>query len=360
MRLIHVVPTLPPPLEGVGTYALALAGALATGHGIESRFLVGDPGWRGEAEHPARALAARTASELASTLATEGPGAVLVHYANYGYARRGCPGWLVAGLLAHRREAGGRLLAFFHELWASGPPWASSFWLGPWQRRLVRRLARAADWRGTSLPLYADLLARYLPRPSVAVMPVFSTVGEPPAVPPLGARPRRLVVFGGTGARERAFGPSGSALERACRELGIEEVREIGPPLPWVPRQVAGVPVRSLGALPAEQVSRELLGAAAGFLAYPPEFLGKSTIFAAYAAHGLLPVCAAEAARWPADPPLWRPGQSAGEEVLEAIAGAAHAWYGGHSLAQQAGVVAEILGRGSRERFKSLATHERP
>ncbi len=345
-RLLHLVPTLPPPLEGVGTYALALAGALAEQHGVESRFLVGDPGWRGTAEHPARAVTARGAGPLAADLAAEGGSAVLVHYANYGYARRGCPGWLVAGLRRHRQVTGGPLLACFHELWASGPPWTSSFWLRPWQRSLVRRLAHSADWRGTSLPLYAELLAAFVPRERVSVMPVFSTVGEPAEVPPLGARPRRLVVFGGPGARTRAFGPARPALERTCRELGIEEVRDIGSPLPGTPREVAGAPVLSLGALPADRVSQELFGAGAGFLAYPPDFLGKSTIFAAYAAHGLLPVCAADAVSWPPDPPLWRPGQGAGEEVLQAIADAAHAWYGGHSLRQQAEEVAELLCRG--------------
>ena len=64
----------------------------------------------------------------------------------------------------------------------------------------------------------------------------------------------------------------------------------MGPPLEENGAAVDGVPVRRLGVLPAAEVG-ELLGSSlAGFVAYPAYFLPKSTIFAAYCAHGMLPV----------------------------------------------------------------------
>ena len=47
--LVHVVPRLPPALDGVGSYAAALARGLAAAAGIDGRFVVADPGpWEAE------------------------------------------------------------------------------------------------------------------------------------------------------------------------------------------------------------------------------------------------------------------------------------------------------------------------
>ena len=50
-EVIQIVPRLPPPEEGVGSFALALAGALRDGHGIASRFaaVAASPAALGEA-----------------------------------------------------------------------------------------------------------------------------------------------------------------------------------------------------------------------------------------------------------------------------------------------------------------------
>lgn len=310
MRIVQVVPHLPPPFEGVGTYAAVLAEALAK-LGIETRFLVPD----------------RTAEGLRREIGDAET--VLLHYAGYGYHRRGCPAWLVEGLARWRSPSGNRLVTVFHEVWATGPPWRSSFWLLPLQRRIAAALARRSGALATTLPVYADLLRPWAKE--VAVLPVFSTVGEPAAVPGFGERARRVVVFGGAGVRGRTWGPFLPDLARTVRELGAEEILDVGPPVD-VPDTVEGVPVRALGVLPPAEVSGLLLGSAAGFLAYPPKFLPKSTIFAAYCAHGVLPVCA------------WQDGRHywTGEGDPQATAAAAREWYGGHALALQA------------ERFRSL------
>ena len=71
---------------------------------------------------------------------------VLLHYSGYGYAPRGAPLWLVEGLERWKEHrARRRLIVMFHETWASGLPWQSSFWLCPLQRWCVARIARLAD-----------------------------------------------------------------------------------------------------------------------------------------------------------------------------------------------------------------------
>lgn len=362
MRLIQIVPHLPPPMEGVGTYALALARELRRRMGVASQMLVTDPAWTGsEPGEGASAvpLAERSARGLMEALhrvaSGEGgtPEPVLVHYANYAYQRRGCPRWLVDGLLHWRREVAGGLVTLFHEVYATGPPWRSSFWLWRRQRRLARALAAASTAAVTSLERYAARLAAPASRDRVEVRPVFSTVGEPTSVPPLARRGCRLVTFGGRGGRRLAYGRLRGQLEVACRTLETEEILDVGPPLEALPAAVAGVPVRGLGPLPASEVSRLLADARAGFLAYPGAFLPKSTVFAAYAAHGVIPVCA-----WPREPTpgeglqpgehYWGPAGDKGAltpEELESMAAAAHRWYQDHSLERQVELFGELLSR---------------
>lgn len=338
MKIVQIVPLLPPPFEGVGTYAIALAGALARRQGMETRFVVGDPAWHGGADG-AGAVPARSAADLLAAIGEDRT--VLLHYANYGYQPRGCPHWLVEGLRRwHARGGGRRLATLFHEVCASGPPWRSSFWLRPVQRRLAARMVRASDALATTLESYGALLRLWAGEREIAVMPVFSTVGEPATVPPLSGRARRIVVFGGAGIRRRAYGRFLPALAATVRALAAAEICDTGPAIA-LPAAVGGVPVRALGVLPPGEVEDLLLGSTAGFLAYPPAYLPKSTIFAAYCAHGVMPVCASSQRddRGPLVPGehYLPPGPAlpSGEAELQAVAGRARAWYLEHSLERQ-------------------------
>jgi len=324
--VVQIVPALPPPYEGVSGAALALAGALSARCGIETKFVTG--------------AATRTAEALLTALEAEDTPRVLLHYANYGYHRRGCPFWLVEGLRRwQQRGASRKLITLFHEVWATGPPWRSSFWLFPLQKRLAAVLARLSVGMVTSLELYARMVGSWAGNRPVRVMPIASTIGEPLAAPSLAERAPRLAVFGGAGVRARAWTREAAALAAACRELGIEEIVDIGPPA-GAPQRLGGLPVREMGVLPAAEVAAVLLGSRAGFVSYPPPFLPKSGIFAAYCSHGVVPVCAWSRRARPAGPlpPFWRLGLDPAE-----VAQRARAWYGEHDLARQAEVFRELL-----------------
>src|SRR5205814_809339 len=56
----------------------------------------------------------------------------------------------------------------------------------------------------------------------------------------------------------------------------------------------AGTPIISKGVLPRNAVSELLQRARFGFVAYPLDFIGKSGVFAAYAAHGVVPIVLSE------------------------------------------------------------------
>ena len=238
----------------------------------------------------------------------------------------------------------------FHELYAFGPPWRSAFWTSRIQQRIAARLARLSSACVTNMRRYANWLGSRAPQHAnrIKVLPVFSTVGEPAQVPACAERPARLAVFGTPGWRRRAYTEHRDCLERVCAQLRLTELVDIGAACGVVPE--LGVPCVQKGSLPAEQLSRELLSCRAGFLSYPVPFLGKSTIFAAYAAHGLVPFTHAANSEVSEDGlqpsrhfVLAAPSFAADNEACSLVAGNAFQWYGAHRMEVHAGTFKPLL-----------------
>jgi len=356
MFIFQVVPRLPPAIDGLGDYALNLARQLRQDFGITTHFLVGDPTWTGNQEieeFPISQVTERSANTLLSLLPS-GKSTVLLHYVGYGYAQRGCPFWLVEGLQRWRTaNANHHLVTMFHELYASGLPWTSAFWLSPWQRNLVARLVRLSDRAITSKQLYGDILHKLSKskHTHISAIPVFSNVGEPQNLLPLAKRQRRLVVFGGRNRRLRIYQHSLAVLSRTCKMLKIKEVVDIGAATGLTLSPVNGVPIVEMGQRPASVISTILSNSLAGFLDYSPDFLAKSTIFAAYCAHGMLPVNTC-CNTLPVDgvesgKHYWIPDEQAtklhNDREWQAIADNAYTWYQSHDLTAQAKIVANLL-----------------
>jgi hypothetical protein len=317
---------------------------------MESRFIVGDSSWsRGNEieEFPAYRLVERSSTALLSDLMNfKPPYAVLLHYVGYGYARRGAPGWLVKGLeLWGERYHDASLVTMFHEIYATGPFWTSSFWMSSLQKRIAARLAQLSDACLTSRQGYAKILhelSRNKHR-SIVTLPVFSNIGEPEETPrPLKDRKRRLVVFGSRRSRLRVYEKSLSSLERVCRALDIKEIFDVGPSIKYSNvSQVGNVPVVRMGQRPAAEVSSILSDSIVGFFDYNHAFLAKSTIFAAYCAHRLI-LMSAPCQSAPANEDglkvgkhYWVADASARNLDLsmgQTIADNAYAWYLNHNL----------------------------
>lgn len=351
MQITSIITRLPPTVDGVGDYALNLAKQLRKDFDLETHFVVGDPMWTGATEiegFSINRVSGCSANALLSLLPSEQQQqtTILLHYVNYGYAKRGCPVWLVDGLQRWRNASINRfVVTMFHEVYASGPPWASSFWLSPLQRNLAVRVAQLSDRCLTNREGYAQLLYELSlgKHSQIPTLPVFSNLGEPNRLPPLAKRERRVVVFGSPSNRLRVYRESFTKLELTCQRLGIEEIWDIGPSASLTLSTVNGVPVVQLGQRSAAEISSILLNSLAGFFDYNPDYLAKSGIFAAYCAHGLLPVhgrCSA----LPVDgievgKHYWMPdGSTTGlkELELQAIADNAYTWYQTHNLSVQA------------------------
>ncbi|MEH2364913.1 glycosyltransferase family 1 protein [Nostoc sp.] len=361
-RITAIVPRLPPAVDGVGDYALNLAVQLRQDFGLVNDFVIGDPNWSGDPfirGFTVNQVAEQSSAALLELLPNEQHSrtTVLLHYVGYGYAKRGCPLWLIEGL-EHWRKAGTsrHLVTMFHEIYAFGSIWTSQFWTSPLQRNLAARLVCLSDRCLTSKQEYAEIITKLGQgkHPKVATLPVFSNVGEPENLTSLSERPRRLVIFGGRGPRSRVYQDSQLALQRTCVDLEIEEILDIGTPLNFEIKPVNNIPVVCLGVKSAEEISNLFSNSVAGFFNYPTEFLAKSTIFAAYSAHRLLPIGTwykgqdldgLEAGKhyWLGDKYQYRMNLSIGQTVADN----AYAWYQKHKLSVQADAFVTYLTTGT-------------
>lgn len=359
MLVFSLVTRLPPAIDGVGDYGLNLALKLRKYFNIETHFVVADTTWQGATQIEEFAISQLRECSVKSLLAVLPnerflPSTILLHYVNYGYAKRGCPVWLVDGLQHWKNTSVNRsLVTMFHETYASGPPWTSSFWLSPLQKNLAARLVKMSDRCLTNRENYAKVLSQLSlgKQTQIPTLPVFSNIGEPEEVPPLAERNRRLVIFGSPSSRRRVYQESFAELERTCKLLEIEEILDIGTSTNLTLSTVSHVPVVELGKHSASEISHFMLNSLAGFFDYNPEYLAKSGIFAAYCAHGLLPV-SDRSSDLPVDgleagKHYWVPDEqitSLKELVeLQAIADHAYAWYQKHNLYVQCKTFAALL-----------------
>lgn len=351
-KITTLVPRLPPAVDGLGDYGLNLARQLRRDFGLITDFVVGDPNWVGTAPLEGfivKQVVVQSVTALLDLLPSESNSSaiVLLHYVGYGYAKRGCPFWLVEGLERWRKAVSNNnryLVTMFHEIYAFGPLWTSQFWTSPLQKKLAARLACLSDRCVTSKQEYAEIISQLSQEKhtKIPALPVFSNVGEPEHVPPLVDRPRRLVVFGGRGPRSRVYQRSPLALEQTCRELAIKEIIDVGPELDFEIKPVVGIPVVALGVNTAHEISCLLSNSVVGFFDYATEYLAKSTIFAAYCAHRVIPVGVFYEGQnvdgLEAGKHYWQADRHQGSMNLlegQMVADNAYAWYQTHRLSVQ-------------------------
>jgi hypothetical protein len=227
---------------------------------------------------------------------------------------------------------------FFHELYAFGPPWKSEFWLSPVQRHVVRRLAEMSDFWMTNREGSAQWLCRYAGHKPHAVLPVFSNVGEPQSLPI--ARNCRLVVFGSTGLRTITYQAAGKELFQWAKQQSIE-IHDVGSSItdPQIMATLTANDVIQHGRLGADKISDLMRDARFGVIAYPVAAIAKSSVFAAYCAHGLCSVVLSKEYA-PSDALLagqhYLPGVPCGIvdiDKAQQVGEGAWGWYQSHSIA---------------------------
>jgi hypothetical protein len=189
---------------------------------------------------------------------------VYLQMSGYGYSKRGAPLWLL-GEVSKRRSRMLRLGVFFHELYAKGKPWQSSFWVSPLQKWVVSRLASDADFWLTNREASAEWL-RERAHTKGAVLPVFSNVGEIAEQVP-DRETEDVVFFGGSVVRESTYARiKDSELEKIAATGGT--IHDVGPPVSLMTAdRLQRLGVRIHGPLPASEVSAIMASVTFGVLA---------------------------------------------------------------------------------------------
>jgi hypothetical protein len=367
----HLVQIVPPGAGGVRDYALALQSQWAQAdRSSDLLALDADATSRQHLHQRLRPLAA------GGTAAVSADTCVLLHFSGYGFHPRGLCFWLLRELRALQSafaKAGGklRLTVMFHELFASSPPWQSAFWLQTAQAHIAKQLAHLADAVWTNSTHHASWLSRHMQTTApLHVRPVFSTMGEPREVALTATRQHGLVVFGSASTRQRALHLLTPHLLR-LQALGIGALIEAG----------SGPPTRYAAAWPGYRFAGKLDDVALiqllqqnlyALIDYPCIHMGKSTVFAAYAANGCVVLNTAAPHR---DANCTHDGLRDGQHYLSlqgllpnrldgvqlaALSAAAKNWYAQHTLPQQASEFSQFLQHPATDGRQVLATGRLP
>ena len=298
--VLQIVPHMPGTFDGVGDYALNLAQALLAQHGITTTFLVAGPASAASREGFAiiRGLSPTAVADLAQKHRH-----VILHFVNYGYQPRGVPLRLRRFAQQLRREIRGKWVTTFHELYASGPPWESAFWVRPLQVRIARDLIDLSDVCIVSnRPIEKEIHA-YDPDQPVHLLPVMSNFGEPKLIPFETRSPRRWAICGGTALIARSLVLLEKLLPRIPDSFTPQHLDVVGgrfdesitSSLARL-KQKDSLAVHHYPEVTVELASEVLRRSSFGWIDYFgagtvwPGMVLKSTAFAALCAHGVIPI----------------------------------------------------------------------
>ncbi len=325
-RLLHLLPRVPPAICGVGDQTTYLAETLLAEHGIESEFLVAGH----ELGSP---------QELWPKLEAQSnrADAVTIQYSCYGFQKRGIPFHLIRAVKRLRQSQPNLpVLTMFHELAASGPITSSAFWLGRIQRSLVARLARLSTAVRTNRVAYQKELESLAPAHAgnIVSMPIFSNFGETANPLQIDQRNRTLLLF---------QPPAYDRLQPSAFWKSWEQLRNhLQPAETIIAGRAKALPegpnIRPVGVVSAAEAAQLLAKSAWGLVDYYSGYIGKSSLFAGFAGHGIATftpadICGADeglfAGRHYTITDSTAPLPNAAE--LQARATTLHQWYQPHS-----------------------------
>lgn len=341
--VLQIVPKTPGGHDGVGDYALNLAKTLSADYGLTTVFAVGKD----------------------SGAAEGGCDHVILHYVNYGYQKRGVPFRLLSILRKLRENCRGRFLTIFHELYASGPPWGSAFWLRPFQIRIAQEIARLCDACVVSDESMLRELRRLKPEVHASVLPVSSNFGEPSFTPEQFASrdPHRWVICGGTALVEQSVRSFRTILNRVPESFSPRELFVLGGSDNAATRSLlvdlANIRVDYRPQIDAEEASQVLSTSSFSWLDYfhqpdvPSDVILKSSAFGAMCAHGVITVFPHRGSPIAIDgdplPGPWfieaRSIELPAEAAREKVASQIYRWYHQHASSEhRARTIARALG----------------
>jgi hypothetical protein len=202
--------------------------------------------------------------------------------------------------------------------------------------QVITNRAGSARWLENRIPAHHE---------RIHVSPVFSNLGEAPDAPPPSQREAHLVFFG---YQAEQWDAGFTGLRRVIEMLKPARVTILGRSAEIPAEVFGGIIVTRTGYLGADDVSAILRTARWGVVAYNPEYLGKSSLLAAFMAHGVVPLLVD--GHLPLSEGLERnvhllAVNELGSIVpdLDAISEAGQTWYSPHNRENTAAAFAKLL-----------------
>lgn len=342
--ILHVVTALPPLVCGVGDYGFCVNENMGQISGTFPRLFA--------------PKASESSGQKAIHLerALDQTEAVILEYSIYAYQRYGIPGWLLRTLSRWKASGSGkRVVTVFHELYAFGKIWSTAFWTSAPQRYVSRGIAELSEGGITTTHRQADILRAWNTRIRLEVLSVPSNVGELPFEQIGREREIPLVVFGQKGTRKRAYSGNETSWANIRRWMPNAVIHDVGPPTGLAISELTGLRCIQHGHRFAQEVTSILGSSQFGILDYSDSTLDKSGVFAAFCAHGVVPIVLRHAT--PNSSGL-REGNcfvtpnslpDRAEDISE-LSRAAHRWYSQHDLHEHSQAIWKLLDSKTQQR----------
>jgi len=215
---------------------------------------------------------------------------ILLQYSPYGLATRGLCFWVLK-LIKDLKKKNIKLIVNFHELYAySIFPWKSAFWLHLLQKYLFIRICMLADVAITPSKKYFLKIKKFNKKKK-EYFPTISSIGEAKKI---NKKKKILVIFGKKVLRAKVYRKFGYNIVN-WSNINNYKIIDIGPPLEkLIEKKYKKMGVNFYGILNNTKILNIFKNSKYGILDYDNERIDKSSVFAAYAANGVIPILMSE------------------------------------------------------------------
>jgi len=285
--IIQISPEYPPNSGGVGHYACRLANFLRK-KSILSKFLISD---LSKIKLSKQEYFGSKSSDLLALLEKYNSKEIILHYSGYGYSSKGLCFDLISSLEKWKmKNKNNILITIFHEIYATGPIYKTSFWTSIPQKYLAKNLLELTDFAITTTKKNQMLLSSFNKKKLIKCLHVFSTIGEKTVQKKINKRKKMAVIFGGNYQKKVLYKNiyiNSHQYADQLKKLGITKIVDVGPKLKNL-KKIVNIPIKQLGIKSNNFISNLLCNSRAGLVYYPACDMGKSSIVAAYTSHGVL------------------------------------------------------------------------
>jgi len=287
-KIIQIVPTYPPNIGGIGHYAKLLAHQLIK-EGINSKFLVSDL-CDCKITNNVKLFGKKTL-KLSNLLENYNSKEIILHFSGYGFATRGLCFELIKSIKDWKqRDKKNRLITIFHEIYATGPIYRTSFWTYFPQKYLAKNLFKSSDISVTNNKENQLILSSFEKGKKVKIFSTFSNIGQINYYKNLNKRKEIAIIFGGSFQKKILYDDIFLNQKRyynLLSELSIKRILDVGPKVVNL-KKIINIPIKAIGIKSKKFISNLFSKAKVGLIFYPISQMPKSGIVAAYAAHGIL------------------------------------------------------------------------